>query len=78
LALPELLRGPRTIKGLRNTNMNVQFSVGQPLDERCPAQSDSRQDQNATTRPFGEANTNCSEELQQDNPPFWWSQRTLC
>jgi hypothetical protein len=64
LALPELLRGPRDIKGLRKTNMNVLFSVGQPLDERCPTQSDSRQGQNATTRPFGEANINCAESLQ--------------
>jgi len=36
--------------------MNVLFPVGQPLDERWPAQSDSRQDQNATTRPFSGAN----------------------
>jgi len=39
LVLLELLCGLRNIKGLRNTNMNVQLSVGQPLDERCPAQS---------------------------------------
>jgi serine/tyrosine/threonine adenylyltransferase len=46
--------------------MNVLFSVGQPLDERCPAQSDSRQGQNATTRPFCEANASCAEELRYD------------
>jgi len=28
------------------------FTGGQPLDERCPAQSDSRQSQNTTTRPL--------------------------
>jgi len=28
LTLPELLRGPRNIKGLRNTNMNLLFPVG--------------------------------------------------
>jgi len=43
LPLPELLRGPRNIKVLRNTNMSELFPVGQPLDERCPTQSDSRQ-----------------------------------
>jgi hypothetical protein len=63
LTLPELLRGPRNIKGLRDTTMNLHLHDGQPLDERCPAQSDSRQSQNATTRPFGEANTNCAEQL---------------
>jgi hypothetical protein len=56
LALPELLRGSRNIKGLRNTTMVLLYPDGQPLDERCPAQSDSRQSQNATIRPFGEAN----------------------
>jgi len=61
LTLPELLRGPRNIKGLRDTIMNLHFHDGQPLDERCPAQSDSRQDQNATTRPFGEASENFTE-----------------
>jgi hypothetical protein len=46
---------------LRNITMTLLFHVGQPLDERCPAQSDSRQSQNATTRPFGEAGTDCAE-----------------
>jgi len=39
------------------------FHDGQPLDERCPTQSDSRQGQNATTRPFSEANAYCAEQL---------------
>jgi hypothetical protein len=43
--------------------MNLHFHDGQPLDVRCPAQSDSRQGQNATPRPFGEVDANCAEEL---------------
>jgi len=31
LALPELLRGPRTIKGLRSTNLTLLFMMGNPL-----------------------------------------------
>jgi hypothetical protein len=49
--------------------MNLLFHDGQPLDERCPAQSNSRQGQNATTRPFGEANANCAEQLQKNGFP---------
>ena len=54
LSLPELLRGSRNIKGLRNTTMSLLFHDGQSLDERSPAQSDNRQSQNTTPRPFGE------------------------
>jgi hypothetical protein len=61
--MPELLRGPRTIKGMRRTNLALLFHDGQPLDERCLAQPDSRQGQNAITRPFGKACANCAEQL---------------
>jgi hypothetical protein len=44
--------------------MSLLFHDGQPLDERCLARSGSRQNQNATTRPFGKANANCAEQLQ--------------
>jgi hypothetical protein len=48
---------------LRSTNLTLLFHDGQPLDERCLAQSDSRQGQNATTRPFGKASADCAEQL---------------
>jgi hypothetical protein len=38
--------------------------MGNPLmNDAQLSQSDSRQGQNATTRPFGEANTNCAEDF---------------
>jgi hypothetical protein len=52
LALPELLRWPRINKPLRNENKKLRADARQRLDERCLAQSDSRQSQNTTTRPF--------------------------
>ncbi len=61
LALPELLRWSRNIKGLRNTTMSLPCMTGNPLMNDAQLSQTVGRAKNATPRPLCEPDGNCAE-----------------